>query len=161
VLGSTAEAIQSIWRFLLDIDWTQTIATGFQPIDSPLFLLLARPNFSKPTIADGLWVRLVDVGGALSGRSYADDGRIVFDVRDEFCPWNAGRWKLEDGEASRTDEDADLALDVADLASPYLGGFTFRALARAGRVEERCEGGIARADGLFRSDVAPWCPEIF
>lgn len=161
VLGSTAEAIRSIWRFLLDIDWTQTIATGFQPIDSPLFLLLARPNFSKPTIADGLWVRLVDVGAALSGRSYADDGRIVLDVRDEFCPWNSGRWKLEDGEASRTDEDADLALDVADLASPYLGGFTFRALARAGRVEERREGGIARADGLFRSDVAPWCPEIF
>jgi predicted acetyltransferase len=161
VLGSTPEAIQSIWRFLLDVDWTQTIATGFQPVDSPLFLLLARPNFSRPTIADGLWVRLVDVGAALSGRSYAEDGRVVFDVRDEFCPWNAGRWKLEGGEASRTDEDADLALDVADLATPYLGGFTFRALARAGRLEELRTGGIARADALFRADVAPWCPEIF
>jgi predicted acetyltransferase len=161
VLGSTPEAIQSIWRFLIDVDWTQTISAGFQPIDSPLFLLLARPNFSRPTIADGLWVRLVDVGAALSGRSYAGDGRVVVDVRDEFCPWNAGRWRVEGGEASRTDDEADLALDVADLASAYLGGFTFRALARAGRVEELREAGIDRADALFRSDVAPWCPEIF
>jgi predicted acetyltransferase len=161
VLGSTPEAHQSIWRFLIDVDWTQTISAGLQSIDSPLLLLLARPNFSKPTIFDGLWVRLVDVGAALSGRSYAEDGRVVLDVRDEFCPWNAGRWQVEGGAAARTDADADLALDVADLASAYLGGFTFRALARARRVEELREGGIARADALFRSDVAPWCPEIF
>ena len=161
VLGSTPEAIRSIWRFLIDVDWTQTISAGCQPLDSPLFLLLARPNFSKPTIGDGLWVRLVDVGAALSGRSYAEDGRVVCDVRDEFCPWNAGRWQLEGGEASRTDDEADLALDVADLASAYLGGFTFRALARAGRVEELRDGGIDRADALFRPDVVPWCPEIF
>jgi predicted acetyltransferase len=161
VLGSTPEAIQSIWRFLIDVDWTQTISAGLQPIDSPLFLLLARPNLSRPTIADGLWVRLIDVGAALSGRSYAEDGRVVFDVRDEFCPWNAGRWQLEGGEASRTDADADLSLDVGDLASTYLGGFTFRALARAARVEELREGGLDRADALFRTDVVPWCPEIF
>ena len=68
---------------------------------------------------------------------------------------------MEGGDASRTDDDADLALDVADLASPDLGGFTFRALARAGRLEDLREGGIERADALFRSDVAPWCPGIF
>jgi predicted acetyltransferase len=160
-LGSTPEGIQSIWRFLIDIDWTQTIAGGLQPIDSPLFLLLARPNLSKPTVADGPWVRLVDVGAALSGRSYAEDGRVVFDVRDEFCSWNAGRWQLEGGEASRTDDEPDLALEVTDLASAYLGGFTFRALARAGLVEEVRDGGIERADAPFRADVPPWCPEIF
>ena len=106
-------------------------------------------------------MRLVDVGTALSGRSYADDSRVVLDVRDEFCSWNAGRWQLEGGAVSRTDDAADLVLDVADLASVYLGGFTFRALARAGRVEELREGGIDRTDALFRSDIAPWCPEIF
>jgi hypothetical protein len=34
-------------------------------------------------------------------------------------------------------------------------------VARALRVEELVSGGLARADELFRSDVAPWCPEIF
>jgi predicted acetyltransferase len=161
VLGATPEATQSIWRYLLDVDWTQTIAARLQPIDSPLLLLLARPTLSQPTIGDGLWVRLVDVGAALSGRLYAADGRVVLDVRDQFCPWNAGRWRLEGGEASRTEDEADLSLDVADLASAYLGGFTFRALARAGRIEELRDGAVRRADELFRSDTTPWCPEIF
>jgi predicted acetyltransferase len=161
VIGATAEATASIWRYLLDVDWTQKVSARLQPHDSPLFLLLARPNQAAPKMFDGLWVRLVDVGAALSGRTYAGDGSVVFDVRDEFCPWNEGRWQLHGGEATRTDADADIALDVADLASPYLGGFTFRELANAGRVEELSEGAIVRADALFHTDVAPWCPEIF
>jgi len=161
VLGSTAAATASIWRYLLDVDWTQSVSAGLQPLDSPLFLLLARPNLAAPTMLDGLWIRLVDVGAALAGRSYAGDGAVVFDVRDEFCPWNEGRWKLEGGEAARTDAAADLALDVADLASAYLGGFTFRDLHRAGRVDELRDGAVGRADDVFHTALVPWCPEIF
>src|SRR5206468_4255395 len=138
-----------------------TVATRALPTDHPLLLLLARPNFSRPTLSDGLWARVVDVGAALSGRSYASDGSVVLDLRDEFCPWNHGRWRLEDGEASQTDAAADLALDVSDLGSAYLGGFTFRELWGAGRVEELTAGAIGRADASFRTDLAPWCPEIF
>jgi predicted acetyltransferase len=161
VIAASPEGTASIWRYLLDVDWTQTIAAGLQPIDSPLFLLLARPNTSRPRISDGLWVRLVDVGVALSGRACAGDGKVVLDIRDEFCAWNEGRWKLEGGEATRTDDEADLALDVSDLASAYLGGFTFRELRQAGRIDELRDGAIARAEELFRTDLAPWCPEIF
>jgi predicted acetyltransferase len=161
VIGVTPAATASIWRYLLDVDWTQTVAARLLAADHPLLLLLARLNLSRPTLSDGLWVRLVDVGAALSGRSYAGDGAVVLDVRDEFCEWNAGRWRVEGGEAVRTDADADLALDVADLASVYLGGFTFRELWRAQQVEELREGGLERADELLRTDAAPWCPEIF
>jgi len=161
VMGVAPAATASIWRYLLDVDWTNTVAAALLPVDHPLFLLLARPNLSRPTISDGLWVRLVDVGTALSGRTYAEDRAVVLEVRDEFCDWNAGRWKLDGGEAARTDEDADLVLDVADLGSAYLGGFTFRELWRAGRVDELRDGGLSRADALFRTDVEPWCPEIF
>jgi predicted acetyltransferase len=161
VMGADAAATASIWRYLLDVDWTQVVSARLQPVDTPLFLLLARPNLSRPTISDALWIRLVDVGAALSGRTYAGDETVVLDLRDEFCPWNEGRWKLAEGEATRTDEEPDLALHVADLASVYLGGFTFRELLRAGRLEELREGAVARADELFRTDVAPWCPEIF
>ena len=93
-------------------------------------------------------------------------------MTDEFCPWNAGRWRLEvtGGPASGarsvasvrpTTDEPDLTLDTADLASVYLGTFTFADLARAGRVGECRPGAIAAADRLFATDAAPWCSTMF
>ena len=64
-------------------------------------------------------------------------------------------------DAGRTEDTADLALDVTDLASPYLGAFDFHSLARAGLVEERVEGALEAATLLFRTDFPPFCPEVF
>jgi predicted acetyltransferase len=105
-------------------------------------------------------VRLVDVGAALSTRSYAASGAVVIEVADAFCPWNAGRWRVGDG-VKRTDTEPELRCDVTALGSVYLGGFTWAQLAAALRVEELRLGAIARADTLFRTAVGPWCPEIF
>jgi predicted acetyltransferase len=159
--GTTPEATRELWRYLLDVDQSQTIESYLMPPDHPLFLLLSEPRRTKYRMGDGLWVRLVDVGAALSGRGYAEDGRVTFDVRDSFCPWNEGRWKLEDGRAAKTDEEPDIRLDVTGLGSVFLGGFTFAELFRACRVEELKPGAIAWADAMFRTDIAPWCPEIF
>ena len=161
VMADDALVTASIWRYLLDVDWTKTVVARLQPVYHPLLLLLARPNHARPTLSDGLWVRMVDVQAALSARDYATEGRVVFEVRDGFCPWNEGRWKLEGGEASRTDDEADIALDVAELGAVYLGGFTFRDLHRAGLIEELRQGAVYGADAIFRGEVAPWCPEIF
>jgi predicted acetyltransferase len=161
VIATTPAATASIWRYLLDVDWMKTVSAGLQPVDHPLRPLLARPSLAKPTISDGLWVRLVDVEAALSGRGYRGEGSVVLDVRDRFCTWNEGRWRLAGGEAVRTSEDADIALDVSDLGSVYLGGFTFRDLQRAGRLDELTEGAVYLADAIFRTEGLPWCPEIF
>ena len=112
-------------------------------------------------MGDGLWVRLVDVGAALSGRAYAGEGAVVFEVRDEMCPWNEGRWEVSAGEARRTDAKADLALDVSALGSAYFGAVSFAQLQSALRVEELKEGAVERADALFAWRPLPWCPEIF
>ncbi len=58
-------------------------------------------------------------------------------------------------------EIAELRLDIGDLASAYLGGVSFGRLAGAGLVEELVDGAIDRADALFRTRNAPWCPEVF
>ncbi len=150
-----------IWRFLLDVDWMVRTTAGLLPVDHQLWQLLATPRRMKMRLGDGLWVRLVDVGAALSARAYAADGAVVFDVRDAFCPWNEGRWKLEGGTAERTDADADLACDVTALGATYLGGFTWAELVRGGRAEELTDGAAARADAIFGTWRAPWCPEIF
>jgi predicted acetyltransferase len=161
VFGVDPVATASIWRYLLDVDWAKTVTARLQPVDHPLLLLLARPNLARPTLSDGLWVRLVDVETALTARKYADDRPVVFEVRDESCPWNAGRWKVEGGTASQSDDAPDIALDVAELGAVYLGGFTFRDLLRAGRIQELREGAVYGADAIFRVEAAPWCPEIF
>ena len=160
-LASAPEALRELWGYLLAVDWIATVKASLLPPDHPLFLLLASPRRLRYRMGDALWVRLVDVGAALSGRRYSDDGTIVFEVADDFCPWNEGRWKLADGSALRTDEEAHVRLPVQSLGSALLGGISFSALARAGRVEELKEGGLARGDALFRWDRHPWCPEIF
>jgi predicted acetyltransferase len=160
-MGATPEATRALWRWLLDMDWTAEITGERLPLDHPLFHLLAEPRRLRFRVTDSLWVRLVDVGAALSGRGYLGEGEVVFEVTDEFCPWNEGRWRVTPEMTDRTEAAADLRLDAAALGSVYLGGFTFRQLADALRVEELEPGAIARADGLFRAERAPWCVEIF
>lgn len=160
-VGATPQATAEIWRFLLDVDWMETITAGLIPPDHPLFLLLANPRRARYRRWDGLWVRLVDVGAGLSGRAYAGEGSLVFEVRDAFCPWNEGRWKLDGGTAARTEAAADIALDVDALGSAYLGAVSFAELRDALRVEELVPGAIARADAVFGWRPFPWCPEIF
>jgi predicted acetyltransferase len=159
-LGSSPRALAAIWRYLLGIDWVARIEASWLPLDHPLFLWLREPRRMQFSVGEALWVRLVDVGAALSARALGD-GAIVLDVRDEFCPWNQARWRLADGSVDSTTAEADLRLDVSALGSAYLGGFTFDQLGRAERLEELKPGAVARADALFRTDRQPWCPELF
>jgi predicted acetyltransferase len=160
-VGATPGATAEIWRFLLDIDWYATFGAALLPLDHALFSLLATPRRTQFRMGDALWLRLVDVGAALSGRAYGGDGRIVFEVRDAVCPWNDGRWKLEDGRAARTDDDADIALDASALASAYFGAISFAQLRDGLRLDVLRDGAVERADALFAWRPLPWCPEIF
>jgi predicted acetyltransferase len=160
-IGTSPQATAEIWRFLLDIDWYATLECSLLPVDHALFTLLANPRRARFRMGDSLWMRLVDVGAALSGRAYANDGAIVFDVRDAVCPWNEGRWQLEGGVAARTDAAADLALDVGALGSAYLGAVSFAQLRDGLRLEELSDGAVQQADAIFEWRPLPWCPEIF
>jgi predicted acetyltransferase len=159
--GATPRATAAVWRWLLDVDWMAAVEAELMPPDHPLFLLLATPRRMRYRLGDALWVRLVDVGAALAGRAYGGGEPLVLELRDAVCEWNDGRWRLEGGECSRTDEEPDLALDVGALGSAYLGAVSFSELRAALRVEELREGAVERADALFAWRPLPWCPEIF
>jgi predicted acetyltransferase len=164
VIEATATDVggmREIWRFLFGIDWVDEIQAWLLPVDHPLMHMVARLDRLDLKVETGLWVRLVDVGAALSARGYATNGRVTFDVRDDFGRWNAGTWTLANGVARRSTRAADIRLDVTSLGATYLGGFSFTQLARAGLVEETRRGGLARADAMFTTDRAPWCPERF
>ena len=160
-LGATPQATAAIWRFLLDVDWMGSVEVPMAPPDHPLFLLLAAPRRARYRMGDGLWVRVVDVAAALSGRAYGAGEALVLEVRDAVCEWNDGRWRIEDGTCERTDAEPDIALDVSALGSAYLGAVSFTQLRDALRVEELQPGAIERADALFAWRPLPWCLEIF
>jgi predicted acetyltransferase len=160
-LGATPQASAAIWRFLLDVDWMAVVEVALAPPDHPLFLLLALPRRAQYRMGDGLWMRVVDLPAALSGRTYGQGGPLVLEVRDAICEWNDGRWKLEGATCEPADSEPDLALDVSALGSAYLGAVSFTQLRDAGRVQELREGAIRRADALFAWSPLPWCLEIF
>jgi predicted acetyltransferase len=160
-IGDSPEATHAIWRYLLDIDWMARVRASLLPLDHPLLLLLAEPRRLGFSLRAGVWVRLLDLEAALAARSYRPQGSVVIEVTDEFCRWNAGRWRIGSGGVGRTDETPGLRCDITALGSVYLGGFTWTQLQRALRVREVLSGAAAHADVIFAARGAPWCPEIF
>ena len=159
------EATRSVWGYLFGVDLVSTIRGRQQPVDHPLLLSLDEPRRLGWTVGDGLWLRIVDLPAALSGRVWRGSHELVLEVADAFCAWNSGRWRLEtdDGRASvtRTDAEPDLALDAGDLAAVYLGGWQLGALVSAGRARELRPGAAARFDAAAATDAQPWCPQVF
>ena len=158
--ATSTDAVRELWRFLAGIDLVTRVKQQVFDPASPLFLMVVDPRRLRLRLHDGMWLRLVDVDAALRARSYAEDGSVVLEVRDEVCPWNDGRYRAGQ-EPGRTDDEPDARLAVADLASAYLGAFRFGRLAAAGRVEELRGGAVERADRLFATTVPPFCPEVF
>jgi predicted acetyltransferase len=160
VFATSTEAEREIWRFLHSIDLTVKVDVFSLDPASTLFLNVRDPRALGLRLGDALWLRLVDLDAALKARSYKPGQSIVLEVTDDLCSWNAGRYRVGD-DAGRTEDTADLALDVADLASAYLGAFDFHRLVHAGRAEERSEGAAEAATLLFRTELPPYCPEVF
>jgi predicted acetyltransferase len=159
-IATSTEATRELWRYLFGIDLIARVTLWNYDPATPLFLMVTDARRLQLKLGDGIWLRLVDVGEALRLRSYQDAGSVVLEVTDSFCPWNEGRYRAGE-DAGPTGDAAELRLAVADLASAYLGAFSFERLAASGRVEELAEGAIARATALFGTPLPPWCPEPF
>ena len=158
--GTSPQVELALWQFIHGIDLTEKVEVFSLDPASPLFLGVRDPRALGLRLGDALWLRLVDLDAALKARSYKPGESVVLEVTDEVCPWNAGRYRVGD-DAGRTEDTADLALDVADLAAAYLGAFDFHRLVRADRASERREGAAEAATILFRTDLPPYCPEVF
>ncbi|MGH8823325.1 MAG: GNAT family N-acetyltransferase [Jiangellaceae bacterium] len=165
VVAATAEAYRALWRFLLTIDLTRTVKYYFAAPDEPLTQLVTNPYGLDASTGPGLWVRIVDVPGALASRRYAVPVDVVLEVTDAMLPGNAGRWRLVgDKEAARceaTDDEADLTLDVGHLGAAYLGGPTLLSLGAAGLVRENRPGPLLAASTAFGWSPAPLSIEVF
>ena len=171
-------ASAALWTDLLSRDLTSEFRARLRPVDDPLLFQLADPRRARPQPADGLWVRIIDVAGALARRRYSCPVDVVIEVRDDILPANAGRWRLTtaSGAASagagdagrglaascvRVTSAADLVLDVTQLGAAYLGGTRLGTLAEAGLVTELRPGAVRQLSAAMSWDPAPWCPTVF
>lgn len=162
--AASPAAFVALWRHLLDLPLTRSITWTMMAVDDPLPDLLLNPRLLRTNRADHVWLRLVDLPRAIGLRGYRARARVTVDVRDAFCPWNAGRWRLDldttGGSAVRTDVAADVVLDIADLGATFLGGTPLARLVSAGRVTGD-PAALAALGLALSTPLAPSCPEGF
>ncbi len=103
-------------------------------------------------------LRIRDIATALTARTYSADGELQLSIDGET-------WSLivREGKAvrcARSDAAPDLVMQRDALGALYLGGVSAARLARAERIAGSAAA-LGRADRMFASPVAPWCPELF
>ncbi|WP_017569137.1 GNAT family N-acetyltransferase [Nocardiopsis halotolerans] len=165
LVTTTPAARTALYDYLLDRDLTVETVFESLPEDDALTVALADPRRLVRGPFDALWVRLVDVPGALSDRPYNTPVDTVLEVGDRYAPWNAGRWRLRaDADGARveaTDAAPDLSLDVSHLGAAYLGRRALTALVDAGAVTEHTPGAASRLDIALYAPRAPFCGTDF
>ncbi|USA00672.1 GNAT family N-acetyltransferase [Streptomyces lydicamycinicus] len=164
--AESAPVAAALWSYLASIDLTSTVRIEARPADDPLLHLVADRDQVRVTGQEpSLWLRLVDVRAALTARSWAAPVDLVLDLRDPALPANAGRFRLTAGPDGATwhptTETPDLALDVRELASCYLGGTPLRHFVHAGLVTEHTPGAAHHLDAALATEWLPFTGENY
>ncbi len=158
-------AHRALWRFVIDTDLASSVLAESIPVDDPVSVLLEEPARSRQSRGWPVYLRLVDVPGALMARGYRTDDTLTLRVHDRFRPHNDGTWRMvvAEGEAScePSRDVPDLELDATTLATVALGGVRVTSLARAGAIVASTRDAVVRFERLLATDVAPWHGSMF
>jgi predicted acetyltransferase len=163
--GVTPAAERALWEYVCSIDWVVKVKSGWRAPDDLLPHLLPDPRAAAITsLADWLWVRILDVVRALEARTYEGSGALVLEVAG-VDGLTGGRYRLEvspeGASCTATTESAELELGLGELAALWLGDESAVRLAALGRVREERAGAAGKADALLRTSRRPWCPDMF
>ncbi|MFJ8596103.1 GNAT family N-acetyltransferase [Streptomyces sp. NPDC093598] len=165
LLGVTPAAERALWEYLCSIDWVVKVKSGWRAPDDLLPHLLPDPRAAEITsLADWLWVRILDVVRALEARTYEGQGTLVLEIAG-VDGLTGGRYRLEaspeGASCAPTTESAELELGLGELGALWLGDESAVRLAALGRVREERAGAARKADALLRTSRRPWCPDMF
>ncbi|HEY8173961.1 MAG TPA: GNAT family N-acetyltransferase [Dehalococcoidia bacterium] len=160
----TPSAYRAMWELFKTFDLAVRVLVPAAPVDDPAFDIMLDPRELNATRGDWLLGRIIDLERALPIRPYGE-GRVVFNVVDEMCPWNADRWALEAGPegatVTRTKDTPQLSLDVSTLAQILFGQLSPSLAVRYGRAEAAHDAPLALWDNMWRTTYAPFCPDQF
>jgi predicted acetyltransferase len=166
LVAVTPQAYRRLWQYCCEVDLVTKVEAPDRSIDEMLPWLLADARVVRQTGRfDFVWLRMLDVGAALSTRRYPARGRIVIEVVDPLG-LAGGRYTLDGGPDGATCRAApaatpDLTFGVDGLGSVYMGGWSVQTLASAGWVDEHRAGAVATADAMLHSSLTPWCSTWF
>ena len=157
LIGIDPRAEATLWKLALSVDLFPNVTWWNAPADDPLPWLVDDFRRIKRRRGDNLWLRIEDVPATLERRTYAADGVLHIAAGDSTFELavEAGRARCTPSKRA-----ADLTCSMQTLATLFLGCTTATQLARAERVRgERAA--LVRADQMFATELAPWCPEVF
>jgi predicted acetyltransferase len=161
----SASAYQAIWRYFGNMDLVGEIIWDRAPLDDPLPQMLLEPRMLHSTSADGLLGRIIDIQQAFLKRPYTEKSTLLFDVTDELCPWNNGRWQLEtSAEGSSvhpTDKKPQLKMPDSTLAMLIFGQISATEASRMERLEVLDSKALPIWDKTMRTLYRPFCADIF
>ncbi len=163
-MAADPEAWRGLVRYLLDLDLIERVEFARLPDDGALEAVLENARLVTATDHwDDLYLRILDVPACLEGRAYVPGvaGGLTLAVSDRHG-FADGTWRLTVSEgrgqverlADGAQEQADLALDVAELSGLWLGGVCAATGVRAGTIRERTPGAAVLLDTLL-SSAAP------
>lgn len=155
----TPAAHRAIWNALASLDNVREITWSNAPPDDPFRQMVLEPRLLNVSVRDGIMTRLVNVDDALAQRPYPVDAVLRFELHDDFCEWNSGRWELatgpDGGECRRIDGPVDLATTPDVLAMLAWGRLTASEASRAGLVEGADQRLLDRWDQVLRTKYPP------
>ncbi|MFC1976855.1 enhanced intracellular survival protein Eis [Chloroflexota bacterium] len=165
VIWLSASAYQAIWNFYATMDRAEEIVWERVPSDDPLPHLLLEPRMLHVTSLDGIMGRIVDVERALPQRPYPEEATLTFEVVDDLCSWNNGRWKLETSTAgssiSHTDKEPQVRMPVSTLAMLVFGQISATEAARMARLDVLEPPALPTWDKTMRTMYRPHCADLF
>ncbi|MFI6130797.1 GNAT family N-acetyltransferase [Micromonospora sp. NPDC051141] len=156
------DAYHGLLQHLLSLDLVNLIDFHSLPADDPLpELFTDRRVVRDVQLRDELWIRLLDVAAALSARTFRPTGSVVLEVLDPLFDFNNGCYDVSGDGVVRTTAPPGIRVDVAGLASAYLGGTKWWQLVASRRAEELIPGAVEAADDLFAVATLPYCGTSF
>ena len=163
--ATTPAARVALLEHLFNRDLTTRVTFDLMPVDTPIAHLLVDRERLVATPRPALWLRLLDVPGALRERTYAAPFETVIEVSDRYAPRNAGRWRVKaDTDGARveaTQAAPDLSLDVSHLGAVYLGQSALAGYLNAGLITEHTLGTVTRLDTALHRTDAPFTGIVF
>lgn len=162
----TPLAYRALWNHLAKMPLARFIEVPHAPADDPIQHLILEPRFLRRTSREGILARIIDLAAGLDARRY-DGGTVVsFELIDDLCPWNAGRWRAsltrEGAEVEKlTSGEPELSMTANTLAMLAFGQITATQAADFGRLGVHDGASLPRWDAAFKTRYAPYCADNF
>jgi len=158
LITTSDEALRALWQFVVQHDLVTKASVDLRPVDDPLPWLVADQRAVTAETHDHGWLRVLDVEGALTARTYSASLDVVMRVTDPLG-FAEGGWRVRidaEGQCSvdETDADHDISLGVVELSALYAGGVPATQLAAAGRIDGDAAA-VAAFSAAFRTQPAP------